>query len=150
MFYWTYELVGNHYFLLQGQVLALSSHAQASYVVNRCLEFHFPDVFDFIYKEAYENFVSMAKSQYGVVILRNIIDNEDNPYKASFIRTAIENSIELSQHQYGNFIIQHVIDAKTFDAENTRVQILTKFKGSIIELSMQKYSSNVIEKVLNE
>ena len=51
--------------------------------------------------------------------------------------------MELSQDQYGNYVIQHVLE---FAKEPHRQVILKIVVDSILLLSMQKYSSNVIEK----
>ena len=46
--------------------------------------------------------------------------------------------------QYGNYVIQFVI---TLDNHNVNLKISEQFISNIVELSKQKFSSNVIEKV---
>jgi len=46
--------------------------------------------------------------------------------------------------QYGNYVMQYVLSLKNM---NVNGRIVDKLKGSILELSNEKFSSNVIEKV---
>jgi pumilio RNA-binding family len=48
--------------------------------------------------------------------------------------------------QYGNYVIQYVLDLKDM---NVNGRIVDKLKGIVMELSNEKFSSNVIEKVLH-
>lgn len=47
--------------------------------------------------------------------------------------------------QFGNYVIQYVIDLKNFEING---KIVDRLEGSILELSNEKFSSNVIEKVI--
>ena len=49
--------------------------------------------------------------------------------------------------QYGNYVIQYVIELKNMEVNG---RIVDNLKGSILELSNEKYSSNVIEKVSDD
>jgi len=46
--------------------------------------------------------------------------------------------------QYGNYVIQYVVDLKNMEING---RIVDRLKGSILELSNEKFSSNVVEKV---
>ncbi len=45
--------------------------------------------------------------------------------------------------QYGNYVTQYVVDLKE---QETNGRVVDQLKGSILELSNEKFSSNVIEK----
>ena len=47
--------------------------------------------------------------------------------------------------QYGNYVIQYVIELKDMA---TNGKIVDSLSGYILELSNEKFSSNVVEKVL--
>lgn len=51
---------------------------------------------------------------------------------------------ELVRDQFGNYVVQYVVDLKDME---TNGHIIDKLKGTIMELSNEKFSSNVIEKV---
>ena len=56
----------------------------------------------------------------------------------------IELAPELVKDQYGNYVIQCTIEQK-LPAINEK--LWERFKGSVIELSNEKFSSNAVEKV---
>ena len=56
----------------------------------------------------------------------------------------MEYTQEMVRDQYGNYVIQYVVDLKNMDVNG---RIVDKLKGTILELSNEKFSSNVIEKV---
>lgn len=47
--------------------------------------------------------------------------------------------------QYGNYVVQYVLDLNSMSVNG---RVVDKLKGFILELSNEKFSSNVIEKVL--
>jgi hypothetical protein len=57
----------------------------------------------------------------------------------------IANAIELAQNPYGNYAIQQAFEY--WDMEICQ-QIIPKFFGKIYQLSLQKCSSNVIDKCI--
>ena len=60
----------------------------------------------------------------------------------------INNIVELTQSlvrdQYGNYVVQYAIGLKDLQVN---ARITDKLAGSIVELSNEKFSSNVVEKV---
>ncbi len=61
------------------------------------------------------------------------------------IDIVLQEVYELSQDQYGNYLIQHIIEHQN---QKEIRSILNQLKGKIFELSIHKYASNVIEKLL--
>jgi hypothetical protein len=57
--------------------------------------------------------------------------------------TIINNSLEIVQNPFGNYIIQHILDEWGPDIAKDIINVIT---NNIISLSMQKFSSNVVEK----
>jgi hypothetical protein len=59
----------------------------------------------------------------------------------------ISHALTLVQDPYGNYVVQYVLelgDAKFSD------RLIRQFIGNLSKLSIQKYSSNVMEKVYKE
>jgi len=54
-------------------------------------------------------------------------------------------ALDLAEHQYGNYVIQYILELKVTWATD---EILDKLEGHYGYLSMQKCSSNVVEKCL--
>merc|ERR1711920_732613 len=55
--------------------------------------------------------------------------------------------MKLMQDPYGNYVVQYVLDSCT---PEEAAGVIAKPLGSILELSVQKFSSNVIEKCLEQ
>lgn len=53
-------------------------------------------------------------------------------------------SVELSQCQYGNYVMQHIVS----NSKEYKGQVEELFLNNFIILSINKYASNVIEKVI--
>ena len=54
-----------------------------------------------------------------------------------------KNSLEIVQNPFGNYVIQHILDEWGAEIAAPIVEVIIK---NIISLSMQKFSSNVVEK----
>jgi hypothetical protein len=52
--------------------------------------------------------------------------------------------VELSQCQYGNYVMQHIVS----NSKEYKGQVEELFLNNFILLSINKYASNVIEKVI--
>lgn len=60
------------------------------------------------------------------------------------LESAISNTVELIVDQYGNYIVQYILMQKDYELNKKLIAMLIR---NICNLSKQKYSSNVIEKV---
>uniref|UniRef100_A0A453K4V2 PUM-HD domain-containing protein n=1 Tax=Aegilops tauschii subsp. strangulata TaxID=200361 RepID=A0A453K4V2_AEGTS len=65
--------------------------------------------------------------------------------KEKLVAAIARNGFELAQDAYGNYVVQYVIELKVATANASLAQ---QFEGKYIHLSMQKFSSNVVEKCL--
>lgn len=54
------------------------------------------------------------------------------------------NALTLVQDPYGNYVIQYILNLHDSQFSNS---VIRKFTGSVCALSVQKFSSHVIEKV---
>lgn len=61
------------------------------------------------------------------------------------LSTIISNALILSQDPFGNYVVQYVFE---LEGSWARTEVLNQLEGYYRYLSMQKYSSNVVEKCL--
>jgi len=61
------------------------------------------------------------------------------------ISEIVENALELVQDAFGNYVVQYVLDNA---GRNVSRALMKKLLGSIPNLAVQKFSSNVVEKCL--
>ena len=66
-------------------------------------------------------------------------------YKSEIIKILTENVIEVSQSPYGNYAIQFLFEAWGISQCDKMINIIIE---NICGLSVQKYSSNVAEKII--
>lgn len=68
-----------------------------------------------------------------------------NVVQLQLVNEIVKHSFTLVQDPFGNYVVQYILDLP-FDG--IARGLATQLKGHIPELSMQKFSSNVIEKVV--
>jgi hypothetical protein len=79
------------------------------------------------------------------VVKKLVAHTKNMENRKSLMNILAENAIELVQNPYGNYAIQTVLD--NWDP-NICDPIFSKLRGKVAQLSIQKFSSNVIEKCL--
>lgn len=96
-----------------------------------------------------ENFITLACDQYGIKILKIFCHGmpKVDKYFDLFEEKVFTNIECLINHEFGNYLIQSVIDTwKIFFSW----KIVEKYDKKLLNLSMNKYSSNVLEKLITK
>ena len=101
----------------------------------------------FIYDSIIEKCMEVATHKHGCCVIQRCLDHASPEQKKALIDVIIKYSLEMVEDQYGNYVVQYVLDLKEIDPEVFN-QIAARFTNSIVPLSKQKFSSNVIEKCL--
>lgn len=68
-------------------------------------------------------------------------------YKTEVVEMMIKNAIEMAQNPYGNYAVQIVLDTYPLTLITGIIEML---KGRIVNLSLIKFSSNVIERCIEK
>lgn len=79
------------------------------------------------------------------MVVQKCLMTSSDEQRARLGRQVVEDSLYLSQNQFGNYIIQNIIKMNDFE-QNQR--LLKAFAPHLITLCVQKFSSNVIEKCI--
>lgn len=108
------------------------------------IEYYEEDVLKEIIEVILANFISLASHSYGLCVIKKLISH----YKSGLVNEKIqkiltENFSQLIQHQSGNYSLQEAIEK--WKIENS-MPIIKLFYGQFHALSLQKYSSNAVEK----
>jgi hypothetical protein len=77
-------------------------------------------------------------------VLQRCIDHASQEQQAQLVNEIIKTSLVLVQDPFGNYVVQYVLDLGNPVFEDN---LIRQFVGHVCELSVQKFSSNVIEKV---
>jgi len=120
--------------------------AQGVHVIEKMLTCYSEDELDWLYDSILSQFMTLANNVNGLCLTKKIIVHAKKETTVRKIQQKLaENAITLVQNSYGNYSIQTTFE--NWDYSLT-VPIIKQFFGKMCALSMQKFSSNVIEKCL--
>lgn len=116
----------------------------------------------FIYNAVAANCVEVATHRHGCCVLQRCIDHASDHQRVQLVNEITYNALTLVQDPYGNYVRARVVCDFTcrltnivqvvqyiLDLNDNRFSdgVIRQFTGNICALSVQKFSSNVIEKV---
>ena len=126
---------------LKGKEIILIKDMNGNHVIQRCLNSLGYPHNDFIYDIVCKNVYELSTHRHGC------IDAATSAQRDNLVDKIIECAVELIQDAFGNYVVQYVIDLNCPDA-NARLAMI--FIQSMQVLATQKFSSNVIEKCLQQ
>jgi Pumilio-family RNA binding repeat len=101
-----------------------------------------------VFDEVYDRFIELSMNNHGLCVVKLLISKMHDPKNREKLMTKIvKHAIELAQNPYGNYAIQQCFDF--WEAEQCQ-DVIPQFFGKIYQLSMQKCSSNVIDKCIQK
>ncbi|XP_008790832.2 mRNA-binding protein PUF3-like [Phoenix dactylifera] len=125
--------------------LDLIKDLNGNHVVQRCLQSLSPEDNEFIFAAAAEHCVDIATHRHGCCVLQRCIGHAIGEYRANLVAEISANGLFLAQDAFGNYVVQYILELK--DPSATAI-LVSQFKGHYVNLSTQKFSSNVVEKCL--
>jgi len=133
---------------LNSDLLTLIKDDTGTYVIHCCLTNLPPEKNQFIYKCVKENCVDLSFHKVGCIVLKKAIEYGTPEQRLELVSTIIaaDNFLDIIKHQFGNYVVQCVLEK----AHDYVSKVVDKMAGHIPELCMQKSSSNVVEKALQE
>lgn len=132
---------------LKNHEITLIKDMNGNHVIQKCLNSLGYPYNEFIYETVCKNVYELATHRHGCCVLQRCIDAATPTQKNNLVDKVIECAVELVQDAFGNYVVQYVIDLNSHDA-NGRLAML--FIKSMQVLATQKFSSNVIEKCLQQ
>lgn len=128
-------------------IVVLIQDPNSNHVIQRCLhKLSFQDK-QFIYDAVTEgdNLVKIATHRHGCCVLQRCIDHASTSQKLQVVNDVIKHVFTLVQDPFGNYVVQYVLD---LNIQNVPKRIAENLKGCFVNLSTQKFSSNVVEKIM--
>jgi hypothetical protein len=130
---------------LKDSVVTLIKDLNGNHVVQRCLQKMKQDNNNqFIYDSIIGKCVQVATHKHGCCVIQRSLDHASKKQLTELVNEITSNSLVLVQNAFGNYVVQYVLD---LGLENVTDDIIVKFFGNIDSLSMNKFSSNVVEQV---
>lgn len=130
---------------LSRNVVTLIKDLNGNHVIQKCLNRLRADDNQFVYDAVAAKCVEVATHRHGCCVLQRCIDHASRPQRMQLVREITAAALTLVQDPFGNYVVQYVLDLK--DTHYSEAIIL-QFIGHVCMLSVQKFSSNVIEKCI--
>lgn len=94
--------------------------------------------------------LALGKDQWGCCVLKKCLDRSEGDMKERILESVAKHVFDLVQDAFGNYVVQHLILNKVAGStpNPNMSRLIDGLKGHVFELSLQKYSSNVLEKCL--
>ncbi|KAK4516671.1 uncharacterized protein ATC70_011648 [Mucor velutinosus] len=130
---------------LKPNVVALIKDLNGNHVIQKCLHKLSPEHNQFIYDTVSEHCIQVASHKHGCCVYQRCIDYATESQKVQLVNVITQHALPLVQDPFGNYVVQYVLgldDAAYYDG------LIRRFIEPIRELSVQKFSSNVIEKCI--
>jgi hypothetical protein len=124
----------------------LAIDQQGTHIIQKVISWFTEENRQFAFEEIKEAFLSISKTSHGLWVIKKLVANTtyvDN--REALVEFVSENAIELVQDPYGNYAVQEIMEKWS---EQNFVPLFEKVKTRVAQLSIQKFSSNVIEKWL--
>ena len=130
---------------LSGRVMELILDMNGNHVIQRCLASLSHERSSFVYEAVRTECVRVSTHRHGCCVLQRSLDHAPEAQREPIIASVVTNARKLVLDPFGNYVVQYVLDLRRPELTRGIGQAL---QGSFAELSLQKFSSNVIEKCL--
>ncbi|THG99421.1 hypothetical protein EW026_g2926 [Hermanssonia centrifuga] len=124
-------------------VVVLIKDLNGNHVIQKCLNKLIPEDNQFIYNAVAANCVEVATHRHGCCVLQRCIDHASEHQRVQLVNEITYNALTLVQDPYGNYVVQYILDLNDSRFSDA---VIRQFAGNVCALSVQKFSSNVIEK----
>ncbi|KFK42201.1 hypothetical protein AALP_AA2G224700 [Arabis alpina] len=125
--------------------LDLIKDLNGNHVIQRCLQCLGTEDNKFIFDAATKYCTEIATHRHGCCVLQKCIAYSMRQQREKLISEISRNSLLLAQDPFGNYAVQFVIELRIPSAV---AMMLTQLKGHYVQLSMQKFSSHMVERCL--
>ncbi|PKA45822.1 Pumilio like 12 [Apostasia shenzhenica] len=129
---------------LKPGIISIMKNVNGNHVAQRLLQC-LPEYNEFLLDAAIAHSFELATDRQACCVLQKCIAHSVGDLKEKLISEISSYSLILSQDAYGNYVVQFLLDEKIPWAI---AAVLKHLKGNFEHLSLQKYSSNVVEKCL--
>ena len=136
------------YMGLKNSISSFCYNIYGTHVLEKILSYFEDEFIQEIIEFVYNNFINLAYHINGICIVKKLLlMTHKKELHQKLKKIVFENALNLIVHPYGNYVIQVIVE--NWD-DNELVDILGKYKGKYVTLSLQKYSSNVLERIIEK
>eukprot|EP00347_Sterkiella_histriomuscorum_P005046 403358108 len=133
---------------IQDHIIDLAFDGNGTHVLQKVLLCMKEENIDFIINPILEKFIELSMDQNGLCVIKKIISKIQGHETKIAISKKLSNHVEeLVQSPYGNYAVQQALEKWELPY---CLPIFEKLEPHLMQLSVQKFSSNVIEKILEK
>ena len=127
-------------------LLELSCNINSTHVVQKIVEELKEPKRDYINQFVIMNFLPLCKDVNGICLIKKFIsENKDETITNNILLCLEKDYIEITQDQFGNYAVQHALDQYGY---LKCYKILRLICNNIVYFANQKFSSNVVDKIV--
>jgi hypothetical protein len=130
---------------LAKDVVELVKDVHGNHVIQKVLQRFEHDDKQFIYDAMASDCVPIATNKQGCCVLQRCLEFASPDQRLMLVRAVVESSQLLVQDPFGNYVVQYVLEANEMAINDAIAKVLLP---NFMPLCMNKFSSNVIEKIL--
>ncbi|KAG1170614.1 hypothetical protein G6F70_006970 [Rhizopus microsporus] len=130
---------------LSAHVAPLIKNLNGNHVIQKCLRHLSSEYNQFIYNAVCKHCVEIASHKHGCCVLQRCLDFATPQQKDQLVGEISKHTLVLVQDPFGNYVVQYILDLQV---PNYIESINQHFIHHVCTLSIQKFSSNVIEKCI--
>ncbi|MCL7050865.1 hypothetical protein MKW94_030358 [Papaver nudicaule] len=130
---------------LEPRFLDLMKDTNGNHVVQKCLQCLSTDDNKFIFDAAARFCFDIATDRHGCCVLQKCITSATGGCREKLVAEICVNGLFLAQDAFGNYVIQFIVELQLPFASAI---LHSQFEKNYAYLSMQKFSSNVVQKCL--
>lgn len=129
-----------------GHEVLLCKDLNGNHVIQKCLEKLDPHSCQSIFYAATNNCMEIATHRHGCCVLQRCLDHGSPLQRRQLSYQVAKNMHTLSFDPFGNYVVQYVLTLAL--DEQISAEILKSVTKLIIPLSLHKFGSNVVEKMI--
>ena len=130
---------------LQGSVAFLASHVNGTHVIQRCVQCYPCASCDAFYQEIIQGAVEISTHRHGCCVVQRFFSAAPPRYQAQLIEQVVAHSCVIIPNPFGNYVVQYLMQ---HGSREQAVQVGRSVLGHVVEYCCQKYSCNVVERVI--
>ncbi|KAI8885768.1 ARM repeat-containing protein [Backusella circina FSU 941] len=130
---------------LDADVVTLIKDLNGNHVIQKCLHRLSAQHNQFIYDAVCLHCIQVASHKHGCCVLQRCFDHATTAQKTQLANEIARHALTLVQNPFGNYVVQYVLELGVSDYTES---VIRQFVGHVCMLSVQKFSSNVIEKCI--
>ncbi|KAI3920020.1 hypothetical protein MKW98_001276 [Papaver atlanticum] len=141
----TREQINHVISALEPRFLDLIKDTNGNHVIQKCLQCLSTDDNKFIFDAAARFCTEIAVDRHGCCVLQKCITYATGGSREKLVAEICVNGLFLAQDAFGNYVIQFILELKLPFASAI---LHSQFERNYAHLSLQKFSSNVVQKCL--